>query len=122
MWNASRHCHPAAHLQDGFDRGPAHDFDEVVDRAVSQAILDSDKRCDGRKLDDGTTPPDLRATKLTDWSSITPGNGGGHAGHLIRGEAVRHRHAHQVERGQFAADEEVGAGGGPGGDEVGLAG
>ncbi|MCX7425671.1 MAG: carbohydrate-binding protein [Planctomycetia bacterium] len=93
-------------------RGPMRGFSYA--REVQPVI---DKHCvachDGRALPDGTTMPDLRSTKLTDWSSITPGNGGPHAGKFTVGYAELHRYVrrpgiesdyHLLEPMEFHAD------------------
>lgn len=47
---------------------------------------------DGQVQADGSRIPDLRGTeKITDWSSVTPGNGGGRAGKFSVGYAELHR-------------------------------
>ena len=55
-----------------------------------------DRHCvgchNGQPRPDGTTLCDLRGTeKIKDWKSVTPGNGGGHAGKFSVGYAELHR-------------------------------
>lgn len=60
-----------------------------------QPVLDQHcVRChDGQPQPDGTRPADLRGTvKLTDWKSVTPGNGGEHAGRFSVGYTELHRY------------------------------
>ena len=71
--------------------GPTRGFS--YGREVQPVI---DKYCvgchDGSKRDDGRQIPDLRGTvKITDWKSITPGNGGGRGGKFSVGYAQLHR-------------------------------
>ena len=71
--------------------GPTRGF--AYFREVQPTI---DKYCvgchDGGPRPDGQTIPNLRGdVKITDWRSITPGNGGGHAGKFSVGYAELHR-------------------------------
>lgn len=68
----------------------------------------------GQPSAEGGAAPDLRGdVKLTDWSSITPGNGGSHAGKFSVGYAQLHRYVrrpgiesdyHMLEPMEFHAD------------------
>ena len=71
--------------------GPVRGFS--YKREVQPAI---DKYCvgchNGKPRPDGTEIADLRGdVNITDWKSITPGNGGGHAGKFSVGYAQLHR-------------------------------
>jgi len=93
--------------------GPVRGFS--YPREVQPAI---DKYCvachDGRPAADGAKIADLRGTvKITDWSSVTPGNGGGAAGKFSVGYAELHRYVrrpgiesdyHMLEPMEFHAD------------------
>ena len=93
--------------------GPTRGFSYA--REVQPSI---DKYCvgchDGKPQDDGSEIPDLRGdVKITDWKSITPGNGGGHAGKFSVGYANLHRYVrrpgiesdyHMLEAMEFHAD------------------
>ncbi len=69
---------------------------------------------DGQPRPDGVTLCDLRGTeKINDWKSVTPGNGGGHAGKFSVGYAELHRFVrrpgiesdyHVLEPMEFHAD------------------
>lgn len=77
-----------------------------------------DKYCvgchNGEPGADGLAVPDLRGTvKIKDWASVTPGNGGGHAGKFSVGYAELHRYVrrpgiesdyHLLEPMEFHAD------------------
>ena len=95
--------------------GPVRGFS--YPREVQPVI---DRNCvschDGKPRPDGTTIPDLRGTeKITDWSSVTPGNGGyaKTAGKFSVGYAQLHRYVrrpgiesdfHVLEPMEFHAD------------------
>ena len=94
-------------------RGPVRGFS--YPREVQPVI---DKYCvgchDGRPQTGGGRIADLRGSvKLTDWKSVTPGNGGGHAGKFSVGYAELHRYVrrpgiesdyHMLEPMEFHAD------------------
>lgn len=94
-------------------RGPLRGFS--YQREVQPVI---DKYClgchNGQPQPDGSRIADLRGNvKLTDWSSVTPGNGGGHAGKFSVGYAELHRYVrrpgiesdfHMLEPMEFHAD------------------
>ena len=94
-------------------RGPLRGFS--YQREVQPVI---DKYClgchNGEPRPDGSRIADLRGNvKLTDWSSVTPGNGGGHAGKFSVGYAELHRYVrrpgiesdfHMLEPMEFHAD------------------
>lgn len=94
-------------------RGPLRGFS--YQREVQPVI---DKHCvgchNGQPGPDGNKTMDLRGSvKLTDWSSVTPGNGGGHAGKFSVGYAELHRFVrrpgiesdfHMLEPMEFHAD------------------
>jgi formylglycine-generating enzyme required for sulfatase activity len=94
-------------------RGPLRGFSYA--REVQPVI---DKQCvachDGQARPDGPKIADLRGTvKIKDWSSVTPGNGGGHAGKFSVGYAELHRYVrrpgiesdyHMLEPLEFHAD------------------
>jgi formylglycine-generating enzyme required for sulfatase activity len=77
-----------------------------------------DKHCvschDGQQQANGVTLPNFRGDlRLTNWSSVTPGNGGGHAGKFSLGYANLHRYVrrpgiesdyHLLEPLEFHAD------------------
>ncbi len=93
--------------------GPLRGFSYA--REVQPVI---DKHCvgchDGSRRPDGTVTPNLRGDqKLAGWKSITPGNGGGHAGKFSVGYAELHRYVrrpgiesdyHLLEPMEFHAD------------------
>lgn len=93
--------------------GPLRGFSYA--REVQPVI---DKYCvgchNGEPRSDGSKICDLRGTvKLTDWSSVTPGNGGKHAGKFSLGYAELHRFVrrpgiesdyHMLEPMEFHAD------------------
>jgi len=93
--------------------GPIRGFSYA--REVQPVI---DKYCvgchDGQPRSDGTQLADLRGdVKITDWRSVTPGNGGGHAGKFSVGYAELHRYVrrpgiesdyHVLEPLEFHAD------------------
>lgn len=71
--------------------GPTRGFSYA--REVQPVI---DKYCvachNGQPISSGVHIPDLRGTEMiTDWSSVTPGNGGVHAGKFSVGYAELHR-------------------------------
>jgi formylglycine-generating enzyme required for sulfatase activity/mono/diheme cytochrome c family protein len=94
-------------------RGPLRGFSYA--REVQPVI---DKHCvgchNGQSQPDGGAIPDLRGTvKITDWKSVTPGNGGRHAGKFSVGYAELHRFVrrpgiesdyHVLEPMEFHAD------------------
>jgi len=94
-------------------RGPLRGFS--YPREVQPVI---DKYCvgchDGQPRLDGGAIPDLRGSvKITDWASVTPGNGGEHAGKFSVGYAELHRFVrrpgiesdyHLLEPMEFHAD------------------
>ncbi len=94
-------------------RGPLRGFSYA--REVQPVI---DKYCvachNGKPQPDGRPIPNLRGdVKLADWSSVTPGNGGGHAGKFSVGYAELHRFVrrpgiesdyHMLEPMEFHAD------------------
>lgn len=72
-------------------RGPVRGFS--YPREVQPVV---DRHCvgchNGQPRPDGLEIPNLRGdVKLTDWKSVTPGNGGGHAGKFSVGYAELHR-------------------------------
>ncbi|MCP4784009.1 MAG: SUMF1/EgtB/PvdO family nonheme iron enzyme [Fuerstiella sp.] len=93
--------------------GPTRGFSYA--REVQPVI---DRYCvgchDGGPRADGTDIPDLRGdVKITDWTSITPGNGSSHAGKFSVGYAQLHRYVrrpgiesdyHMLEPMEFHAD------------------
>ncbi len=95
--------------------GTARRAASAIRREVQPVI---DQYCvgchDGQPRPDGTTLLDLRGTeKITDWKSVTPGNGGGHGGKFSVGYAELHRFVrrpgiesdyHVLEPMEFHAD------------------
>jgi formylglycine-generating enzyme required for sulfatase activity len=93
--------------------GPTRGFN--YDREVQPVI---DRHCischNGKPQADGQTLSDLRGTeKVKDWKSVTPGNGGKHAGKFSVGYAELHRYVrrpgiesdyHVLEPMEFHAD------------------